>query len=151
MKKMNEEIIELNEEKLLRLKLLSERLDNSIKIPGTNQKIGIDPIIGLIPILGDFIGVIFSTYIMYSGIKMGVSSKIVKKMATNLAIEFIIGSIPIIGDIFDALWKANKKNVELIEEATIENQENYRLNYLIIASLIVLILGLILVILGSLS
>jgi hypothetical protein len=148
---MNEETIELNEEKLLRLKLLSERLDNSIKIPGTNQKIGIDAIIGLIPILGDFIGVIFSTYIMYSGIKMGVSSKIVKKMATNLAIEFIIGSIPIIGDIFDALWKANKKNVELIEEATIENQENYRLNYLIIASLIVLILGLILVILGSLS
>ena len=148
---MNEETIELNEEKLLRLKLLSERLDNSIKIPGTNQKIGIDAIIGLIPILGDFIGVIFSTYIMYSGIKMGVSSKIVKKMATNLAIEFIIGSIPIIGDIFDALWKANKKNVELIEEATIENQENYRLNYLIMASLIVLILSLILVILGSLS
>jgi len=148
---MNEEIIELNEEKLLRLKLLSERLDNSIKIPGTNQKIGIDAIVGIIPILGDFIGVIFSTYIMYSGIKMGVSSKIVKKMAANIAIEFIIGSIPIIGDIFDALWKANKRNVELIEEATIENQENYRLNYLIMASLISLILGLILVILGSLS
>ena len=148
---MNEEIIELNEEKLLRLKLLSERLDNSIKIPGTNQKIGIDAIIGLIPILGDFIGVIFSTYIMYSGIKMGVSSKIVKKMATNIAIEFILGSIPIIGDIFDALWKANKRNVELIEEATLENQENNRLNHLIMASLIIIILGLILVFLGSLS
>ena len=148
---MNEEIIELNEEKLLRLKLLSKRLDDSIKIPGTNQKFGIDAIVGIIPILGDFIGVIFSVYIMYSGIKMGVSSKIVKKMAANIAIEFIIGSMPIIGDIFDALWKANKRNVELIEEATIENQENYRLNYLIMASLIVLILGLILVILGSLS
>ena len=148
---MNEEIIELNEEKLLRLKLLSERLDNSIKVPGTNQKIGIDAIVGIIPILGDFIGAIFSTYILYSGIKMGVSSKIVKKMATNIAIEFIIGSIPIIGDIFDALWKANKRNVELIEEATLENQENYRLNYLIMASLIIIILGLILVFLGSLS
>ena len=148
---MDEEIIELNEEKLLRLKLLSERLDNSIKIPGTNQKIGIDAIIGIIPILGDFIGAIFSTYILYSGIKMGVSSKIVKKMAANIAIEFVIGSIPIIGDIFDALWKANKRNVELIEEATLENQENYRLNYLIMASLIIIILGLILVFLGSLS
>ena len=148
---MDEEIIELNEEKLLRLKLLSERLDNSIKIPGTNQKIGIDAIIGLIPILGDFIGVIFSTYIMYSGIKMGVPSKIAQKMAANIAIEFVLGSIPIIGDIFDALWKANKRNVELIEKTTIENQENYRLNYLIMASLIILILGLILVILGSLS
>ena len=148
---MDEEIIERNEEKLLRLKLLSERLDDLIKIPGTNRKIGIDAIVGVIPILGDFIGVIFSTYIMYSGIKMGVSSKIVIKMATNIAIEFIIGSIPIIGDIFDALWKANKRNVELIEEVTIENQENYRLNYLIMASLIILILGLILVFLGSLS
>ena len=127
------------------------KLDNLIKIPGTNQKIGIDAIIGIIPILGDFIGAIFSTYILYSGIKMGVSSKIVKKMATNIAIEFIIGSIPIIGDIFDALWKANKRNVELIEEATLENQENYRLNYLIMASLIIIILGLILVFLGSLS
>ena len=148
---MDEEIIERNEEKLLRLKLLSERLDELTKIPGTNQKIGIDAIIGLIPILGDLIGAVFSTYIMYSGIKMGVSSKVVTKMAANIGIEFIIGSFPIIGDIFDILWKANKRNVELIEEATIENQENYRLNYLIIASLIVLILGLILVILGSLS
>ena len=146
---MDEEIIERNEEKLLRLKLLSERLDNSIKIPGTNQKIGIDAIIGLIPILGDLIGAVFSTYIMYSGIKMGVSSKVVTKMAANIGIEFIIGSFPIIGDIFDILWKANKRNVELIEEATIENQENYNLNYLIMASLIILILGTILVILGS--
>tara|TARA_B100000959_G_scaffold222291_1_gene235281 strand:- start:94 stop:540 length:447 start_codon:yes stop_codon:yes gene_type:complete len=148
---MDEEIIERNEEKLLRLKLLSERLDELTKIPGTNQKIGIDAIIGLIPILGDLIGAVFSTYIMYSGIKMGVSSKVVTKMAANIGIEFIIGSFPIIGDIFDILWKANKRNVELIEEATIENQKNYNLNYLITASLIILILGTILVILGSFS
>ena len=147
---MDEEIIERNEEKLLRLKLLSERLDDLIKIPGTNQKIGIDAIVGVIPILGDFIGVIFSTYIMYSGIKMGVSSKIVIKMATNIAIEFIIGSLPIIGDIFDVLWKANKRNVELIEEETLENQENYNLNYLIMGLLIILILVIILLILGTL-
>ena len=148
---MDEEIIERNEEKLLRLKLLSERLDELIKIPGTNQKIGIDAIIGVIPILGDFIGVVFSTYIMYSGIKMGVSSKVLTKMAANIAIEFIIGWIPIIGDVFDILWKANKRNVELIEDATAEKQVNEKLNYLIMASLIILILGTILVILGSFS
>ena len=148
---MDEEIIERNEEKLLRLKLLSERLDELIKIPGTNQKIGIDAIIGVIPILGDFIGAVFSTYIMYSGIKMGVSSKVLTKMAANIAIEFIIGWIPIIGDVFDILWKANKRNVELIEDATAEKQVNEKLNYLIMASLIILILGTILVILGSFS
>ena len=79
---------------------------------------------------------------------MGVSSKIVIKMATNIAIEFIIGSLPIIGDIFDVLWKANKRNVELIEEETLENQENYNLNYLIMGLLIILILVIILIILG---
>ena len=148
---MDEEIIERNEEKLLRLKLLSERLDELTKIPGTNQKIGIDAIIGVIPILGDFIGVVFSTYIMYSGIKMGVSSKVLTKMAANIAIEFIIGWIPIIGDVFDILWKANKRSVELIEDATAEKQVNEKLNYLIMATLIILILGTILVILGSFS
>ena len=148
---MNEEIIELNEEKLLRLKLLSKRLDDSIKIPGTNQKFGIDAIVGIIPILGDFIGVIFSAYIMYSGIKMGVSPKIVTKMAMNIAIDFIIGSFPVIGDIFDVLWKANKRNVELIEEVTTQNQDKYNLNYLIMASLIIAILFIILIILGRLS
>ena len=148
---MDEEIIERNEEKLLRLKLLSERLDELTKIPGTNQKVGIDAIIGVIPILGDFIGAVFSTYIMYSGIKMGVSSKVLTKMAANIAIEFIIGWIPIIGDVFDILWKANKRNVELIEDATAEKQVNEKLNYLIMASLIILILGTILVILGSFS
>ena len=148
---MDEEIIERNEEKLLRLKLLSERLDELTRIPGTNQKVGIDAIIGLIPILGDFIGAVFSTYIMYSGIKMGVSSKVVTKMAANIAIEFIIGWIPIIGDVFDILWKANKRNVELIENATAEKQINAKLNYLIVALLITLILGTILVILGSFS
>ena len=148
---MDEEIIERNEEKLLRLKLLSERVDELTKIPGTNQKIGIDAIIGVIPILGDFIGAVFSTYIMYSGIKMGVSSKVVTKMAANIAIEFMIGWIPVIGDIFDVLWKANKRNVELIENATAEKQINAKLNYLIVALLITLILGTILVILGSFS
>jgi len=148
---MDEEIIEMNEEKLLKLKLLSERLDDLIKIPGTNQKIGIDAITGVIPVLGDFIGAVFSSYIMYSGIKMGVSPKIVTKMAMNIAIDFIIGSFPVIGDIFDVLWKANKRNVELIEDATTEKQVNEKLNYLIMASLIILILSTILVILGSFS
>ena len=82
---------------------------------------------------------------------MGVSSKVVTKMAANIAIEFMIGWIPVIGDIFDVLWKANKRNVELIEDATAEKQVNEKLNYLIMASLIILILGTILVILGSFS
>ena len=85
---MNDEV---KEEQLLRLRTLGERLDESINIPGTNYKIGLDPIIGAIPIIGDLIGGILSTYILYSGMKMGASPKIIAQMATNIAIEFIVG------------------------------------------------------------
>ncbi|MDG1543367.1 MAG: DUF4112 domain-containing protein [archaeon] len=62
---MNKEIEEQNEERLLRLKLLSNRLDEIITIPGTKYKIGIDPIIGIIPVVGDLLGSIISIYIIY--------------------------------------------------------------------------------------
>ena len=135
---MNEEI---NEEKLIRLKLLSKRLDNNFTIPGTKAKIGLDPIMGAIPIIGDLIGALLSTYIMYSGIKMGVPRSVIAQMATNIALDFTIGWIPIIGDIFDIIWKSNKRNVKLIEEAMIAKEEGDKTNYLIIgASLIILII-----------
>ena len=104
-----------------------------------------------IPVIGDLIGGVLSTYILYSGIKLGAPPKIVAQMATNIAIDFAIGSIPIIGDIFDIIWKANVKNIELIEKNTLENEENKGINYLITATLIVALLGIILVILGLLS
>tara|TARA_B100000029_G_C17198758_1_gene823519 strand:+ start:162 stop:608 length:447 start_codon:yes stop_codon:yes gene_type:complete len=145
---MNEETNEMNEERLLRLRRLSERLDETFTIPGTNYKIGIDPLIGAIPIIGDLIGAILSTYIIYSGIKMGASPKVVRKMVTNIVIEVIIGSPPLIGDVFDFFWKANKKNVELIEEIKHLDEETNKLNYLIIAALAIALTGLVLAIIA---
>ena len=77
---MNEEQKELNEEKLLRLKRLSHKLDEAFTVPGTERKIGIDPIIGLIPGGGDLIGGVLSIYIMYAGIGMGVSRAVKIRM-----------------------------------------------------------------------
>jgi len=148
---MSEEIDEIIEERVIRLKRLSERLDETFTIPGTDYKIGIESIIGVIPLIGDLIGGIISTYIMYSGIKIGVSPRIIAQMAANIAIDFTIGSIPIIGDIFDFIWKANKKNVELIEETTLRNEEHNKINYLIIATLIVGLVAIILLILAIIS
>ena len=148
---MNDELKEIKEERLLRLKILGERLDESIKIPGTGYKMGLDSMIGAVPVIGDFIGGALSTYILYSGIKLGAPPKIVAQMATNIAIDFAIGSIPIIGDVFDIIWKANVKNIELIEQNTLENEENKGINYLITATLVMILLGIILVILGLIS
>ena len=148
---MSEEIDEIMEEKIIRLKRLSERLDETFTIPGTERKIGIESIIGAIPLVGDLIGGIISTYIMYSGIKMGASPGVIARMAANIAIDFTIGSIPIIGDLFDLVWKANKKNVELIEDTTLDDKEEQKLNYLIITALILVLLGILLLILTMFS
>ena len=148
---MNKEIEEQNEEKLLRLKLLGNRLDEIITIPGTKYKIGIDPIIGIFPVIGDLLGSIISIYIIYSGSKMGVSSQVIAKMSLNLGIDFTVGLIPIFGDIFDMGWKANKKNIELIEKNINQTKENNGFNNLIIATLTILILVVFLMILGFLT
>jgi|TARA_Y100000741_G_scaffold342256_1_gene305119 hypothetical protein len=142
---------EVKEEKLIRLKRLSERLDNTFTIPGTKYKIGIEALIGAVPIIGDLIGGILASYIMYSGMKMGAPPRIIARMAVNIAIDFAIGSIPIIGDLFDLVWKANKKNVELIEDATLDDKEEQKLNYLIITALILVLLGILLLILTMFS
>ena len=143
---MTKEIEEQNEEKLFRLKLLSKRLDEIITIPGTKYKIGSDPIIGFIPVVGDLIGSVLSTYIVYSGSKMGLSSNIVAKMGLNVLLDFAIGSIPIIGDLFDIGWKANKKNIELIEININKSNDYLFTNNLITATLIIVILAIFLTI-----
>ena len=146
---MNKEIEEQNEERLLRLKLLSKRLDEIITIPGTKYKIGSDPIIGAIPVVGDLLGSIISIYILYSGSKMGLSAKIISKMCLNIGIDFVFGLIPIIGDIFDIGWKANKRNVKLIENNINKSDENLFLNNLTVATLIIAILAAFLLIIAK--
>ena len=133
---MNDEQKELNEEKLLRLKRLSHNLDEAFTIPGTERKIGIDPIIGLIPGGGDLIGGALSIYIMHAGIRMGMPRSVIIRMFGNIALEFIIGCIPIIGDLFDAMWKSNQRNVKLIEDSIISEEKNTIFGYLLIGVLI---------------
>ena len=145
---MNDELKEIKEERIIRLKRLSERLDETFTIPGTDYKIGIESIIGAIPIVGDLIGGVISTYIMYSGIKMGASPRVITQMAVNITIYFAVGSIPIVGDLFDFVWKANKKNVKLIEKVTLLNEETNKINYLITATLIVGLVAIVLAVLA---
>jgi len=147
---MNDEQIEINEEKLGRLKRLSEKLDDSITIPGTERKIGIDPIIGLIPGGGDLIGGVISIYIMHSGIKMGVSRETIIRMFVNVTLEFVIGCIPIIGDLFDATWKSNQRNVKLIEDSVMSDENNTIFGYFLIGVLIKVLTGVILLALALL-
>lgn len=101
---------------LRRLRQLSRLLDNVITVPGSNVGIGLDPIIGLIPIGGDFLGVMLSCYIVLEAARLGVPQATLGRMVLNIVIDSLVGSIPILGDFFDVAWMANVKNIKLLEE-----------------------------------
>ena len=94
---------------------LARLLDSSIAIPGTRFRIGLDPLIGLIPGVGDFAGVLLSTSILLSAARLGVPAPTLVRMAANVGLEALVGTVPLVGDLFDAGWKANVRNVRLIE------------------------------------
>ena len=97
------------------VRTLARALDSAVAIPGTSFRFGLDPVIGLIPGLGDLAGAVLSGYIVLAGIRMGVSRSGAVRMLANIAIDTFVGSIPILGDLFDAGWKSNNRNVALIE------------------------------------
>jgi hypothetical protein len=99
-----------------RLARLAWLLDNAIEIPGTRFRIGLDAIVGLIPGLGDLLGVLASSYIVREAARLGAPPSVLVRMAFNVAVEGIVGLIPFFGDVFDAVWKANQRNYALLEE-----------------------------------
>ncbi|MHC5598281.1 MAG: DUF4112 domain-containing protein [Nostoc sp.] len=101
---------------LKRLRQLSRLLDSVITLPGTKIGFGLDPIIGLIPIGGDFLGVMLSSYIILEAARLGVSRATLGKMVLNVIIDGLVGSVPVLGDFFDFAWTANSYNIKLLED-----------------------------------
>jgi hypothetical protein len=97
-----------------RLEQLAWLLDSSIPVPGTRLTVGVDAIVGLIPILGDLIGVLLSSFIIGEAARLGAPRLLLMRMAFNVGVEGIIGIVPLAGDLFDAAWKANQRNVRLL-------------------------------------
>lgn len=98
-------------------KKLAWLLDSCIGIPGTRYRVGLDPLVGLIPGLGDMIGTAMSGYLILVAANAGASRWTLVRMLINVAIEAIVGLIPFAGDLFDAVWKANQRNLGLLERS----------------------------------
>jgi len=99
---------------LRRASALAALLDDAIRIPGTNIRFGLDPVIGLVPGLGDLLGGAASAYIILEAARAGASASILVRMAANVGIDTLIGALPVIGDLFDFAWKSNARNVRLL-------------------------------------
>lgn len=98
-----------------RLQQLAWLLDSSIPLPGTRFTIGIDALIGLFPFLGDLAGVLLSSYILGEAARLGAPKSVLVRMGLNVGMEGLVGIVPLAGDVFDAAFKANQRNVRLLD------------------------------------
>lgn len=131
----------LDDPGLNRARALARALDTAVRIPGTQLRFGLDPILGLVPGVGDVAGAVLSGYIVLTGVRLGAPASVVTRMIANVAIDSLVGSVPILGDLFDAGWKSNIRNVTLIERHVgIDDLPRASTRWRVVAGLIVLIL-----------
>ena len=100
---------------LTALEKLAALLDDGIKVPGTELRFGIDPLIGMLPGIGDGISAMLSSIILYRSAQLGAPKRHLLLMIANIAIDSLIGAVPVLGDIFDFAFRANRRNIELLK------------------------------------
>ena len=128
---------------------LSRWMDGLFRIPGVGWRFGLDAIVGLIPGVGDTLTTLVSFYILVAAVRYRVSKITLLRMGANIGIDYVLGSIPFVGDLFDAVWKSNQMNVELLRRrATVSKEEarkgrlsDWLFVGLIILTLIALLIG----------
>lgn len=97
------------------LRKWSVLLDSAFRVPGTNLTFGLDPVLGLIPWIGDMTTPLFSAVLLLHAVRMRIPKIVQLRMLMNAAIDFGIGVVPVVGDLFDFGWKANVRNLALLE------------------------------------
>ncbi len=142
------EVGTLDPRRLGRLRRVGYLLDSSIPIPGTRFRFGLDSLIGLVPGIGDLAGGALSLYIILESARMGVPRGVLARMGWNVAVDSLVGAVPVLGDLFDAGFKANMRNLALLEGVVREPVESRRSNRRFVA---LLGLGLLLLTAGTIA
>jgi len=113
------------EKVLERLRTISRLFDKAVEIPGTKITLGWDAVLGLIPIVGDFSTTLVSGYFIWEAHRLGARRRVLLKMLGNIGIDFVVGTIPLVGDLIVVTWRANVRNMRLLEKE-IERQNQQR-------------------------
>lgn len=110
-----------------RMQFVANLLDESVRVPGTNYRVGLDPVLGVLPGAGDLLSGALSLYIVIESARLGVTYTTLLRMMANVSVDVVGGSVPVLGTLFDAGFKANKRNVAMaIKEIATEPPRDAR-------------------------
>lgn len=121
---------------LRRARTVAHVLDDLIPIPGTSWRVGLDPLLGLVPGVGDWIGWAASLHLLATAGRAGADGATLLRMAANIVIDALAGTVPLLGDAFDLAWKANDRNLRLLERVVADSTATRRASRWTVASVI---------------
>lgn len=126
---------------------LARVLDTAIGIPGTKLRVGLDALLGLVPGAGDAVSAALSGYIILAAARAGASRPVLLRMVGNVIVDTVVGSIPVLGDLFDVAFRANSRNVALLDRVTVDparvDRGSRRLGVIVVAILVLVLLGIV--------
>ena len=133
---------ELDEEAADLTERLARLLDDGFEVPGTSLRFGLDPLLGLIPGLGDFLASAGSLFIVVVAARRGVPLVVLLRMLLNLTLDALLGSVPLVGDVFDFAFHANRRNRVLLKDHEVGEVQPALSHYVVLgAAVLVTMLG----------
>lgn len=99
-------------------------LDSQFRLPGTRFRFGLDPVLGLLPIVGDLSTTVVSVALLLTMMRHGASGAVVVRMALNILLDTLLGAIPVVGNVFDFAYKSNERNVALLRRHYAEGRHS---------------------------
>lgn len=108
------------------LRIVARVMDEAVEIPVLGVRVGLDAVLGLIPGAGDVAGVAVSGWTVVTAARLGASGTVVARMLLNIAVDALLGALPVVGDVFDVAYKANSRNLRIVEEHLSEPRRTRR-------------------------
>ena len=121
------------------LRKVAHLLDSAFVIPGTSYRVGLDPILGFVPGLGDLVSPLFTIGILWQARELAIPKVVLLRMIFNVAIDSLLGVVPVVGDLFDFAWKANNMNLALLERHAQEERPASAGDWLFVGLLVALL------------
>ena len=128
-------------QRLEALRGVARLLDSAFEIPGLRVRIGLDPIAGLLPGIGDLVSPLFTIGILWQSRDLTLPRVVQLRMLLNVLIDTVLGTVPVAGDLFDVAWKANDRNYALLERHALEERPPSRGDWLFVLAMIGLLLA----------
>jgi hypothetical protein len=132
----------VQEQRVAALRHVARLLDSAYQVPGTTYRVGLDPIVGLVPGIGDLISPLFTIALLWQSQDLNLPRVVQWRMLFNVAIDTVIGIVPLAGDLFDFAWKANEMNMALLERHAFEERPALLTDWLFVIGLTILLIAL---------